>query len=246
MPFKDYRQTSTYGWRIHPIQKVRKFHAGIDLVKLKGGTNAPIEAFVGGEVIYAGDGKSGTGVGGYGNVVAIKDSKDACHVYAHLDRVSVKKGQTIKTGQKIGNQGTTGNVTGAHLHYEVRKKSSPSLGWSSKMENATYDPTDYLKNYKEKGSGRVIEKLVVDGKRGPKTIRRWQQFLGTTVDGVISKPSQAIRAWQTFLNKYGGAKLKVDGLEGPATIKATQRFFGTTVDGKISETSLMVKALQEF
>jgi|SRR5690625_4292320 len=245
MPFKAYRQTSAYGWRIHPIHKVRRFHAGIDLVKLKGGKNAPIEAFTNGKVLYAGDGKKGTGVGGYGNVVAIEDSNGACHIYAHLHSVAVKVGQSVKKGQVIGRQGATGQVTGAHLHYEVRKKSSPSLGWTSNQEASTYDPTTYLKNFKE--SGRVVERLVVDGKRGPATIRRWQQFMGTTVDGVISKPSQLIRAWQTFLNKYAGAKLKVDGIEGPATIKATQRFFGTPVDGKISKpSSLMVKELQKF
>src|SRR5699024_2415654 len=123
--------------------------------------------------------------------------------------------------------------------------SSPSLGWSNKMENATYDPTNYLKN--NKGSGRVLGKLKVDGSRGPATIRRWQQFLGTTVDGVISKPSSAIKAWQTFLNKYGGAKLKVDCYEGPATIKASQKFLGTKQDGVISTpTSSYVKELQRF
>lgn len=243
MVFKAYRQTSAYGWRTHPISKTRKFHAGIDLVKLKGGVNAPIEAFVGGTIIYAGLGQSGSGVGGYGNVVIIKDNKGAAHVYAHLHSVSVKKGATVKEGQTIGRQGATGNVTGAHLHYEIRKKSSPSLGWTSNQENSTYNPTNYLKN---KGSGRVVTKLKADGKRGPATIRRWQQFLGTTVDGKLSKPSQAIRAWQGFLNKYGGAKLKIDGREGPATIRATQKFLGTTQDGKISTPSAMVKELQRF
>lgn len=244
MPFKDYRRTSSYGWRIHPIDKVRKFHAGIDLVKLKGGVNANVEAFVGGQVLYAGNGVSGTGVGGYGNVVVIRDNKGAAHLYAHLHSVAVKTGQTVKAGQVIGKQGATGNVTGAHLHYEVRKKSSPSLGWTNKPESSTVDPTQYLNNYK--GSDRVVRKLVVDGKRGQKTIDRWQQFLGTTRDGKISKPSQLIMAWQTFLNKYGGAKLKVDGYEGTKTIRATQKFFGTPQDGVISDTSLMVKALQQF
>jgi len=244
MPFKDYRVTSKRGWRVHPIHKDRRFHAGIDLVKLKGGTNANIEAFLGGTVLYAGNGVSSTGVGGYGNVVVIKDGKGKAHVYAHLHSVSVRKGQSVNKGHVIGKQGATGNVTGAHLHYEVRKKSNPSLGWQSNMEQATHDPETYLKNYKE--GGRVVQKLVVDGSRGPATIRRWQQFLGTTVDGKLSKTSQAIRAWQTFLNKYAGAKLTVDGKEGPATIRATQKFFGTPQDGKISKVSLMVKELQKF
>src|SRR5690625_1802954 len=176
--FSAYRQTSDYGWRIHPIHKTRKFHAGIDLVKLNGGVNAPIEAFTDGKVLYAGMGQSGSGVGGYGNVVVIRDARGAAHVYAHLHSVNVKVGQPVKKGQAIGRQGATGNVTGAHLHYEIRKKSSPSLGWTSNQENSNYNPRYYLK-----GSGTVVEKLIVDGKRGTKTIRRWQQFMGTPVDG---------------------------------------------------------------
>src|SRR5699024_5952581 len=116
----------------------------------------------------------------------------------------------------------------------------------SKPENSTYNPTDYLRKNTSKGSGRVVVNLKVDGKRGPETIRRWQQFLGTPQDGELSKVSTAIKAWQRFLNKYAIAKLKVDGVEGPATIKATQKFFGTPVDGVISSTSIMVKELQRF
>lgn len=236
MVFKAYRQTSAYGWRTHPIHKTRKFHAGIDLVKLKGGVNAPIEAFIGGEVIYAGFGQSGTGVGGYGNVVVIKDSKGAAHVYAHLHSVSVKKGATVKKGQTIGRQGATGNVTGAHLHYEVRKKSSPSLGWTSKQEKSTHNPTTYVKNY---GGAN----LKVDGLLGPLTIKALQRYFDTVVDGVISKPSMVIRALQRHLNA-NGAKLKVDGLFGPLTIRALQKYLGTVQDGKISKPSLVIKELQ--
>src|SRR5699024_11593394 len=74
------------------------------------------------------------------------------------------------------------------------------------------------------GEKRVVTKLKVDGYRGKATIKRWQQFLGTTQDGKISKTSHAIKKWQQFLNKYDGAKLKEDGKEGKATIKATQKF----------------------
>lgn len=242
MVFKDYRVSSNYGWRIHPIHKTRKFHAGIDLVKTH---NSLIKAFTSGTVLYAGNGVSGSGVGGYGNVVAIKDNNGRINIYAHLNSVLVKKGQSVSKGSNIGRQGATGQVTGSHLHYEVRKKDNGSLGWTSTPENSTLDPTKYIKN-NGKGSDRMLDKLNVDGKRGQATIRRWQQFLGTTVDGKISKPSQAIKKWQQFLNKYGGAKLKVDGYEGTKTIKAGQKFFGTTKDGVISNVSLFVKELQKF
>src|SRR5699024_5623101 len=176
MVFSGYRVSSNYGWRIHPIQNTRKFHAGIDLVKEH---KSLIKAFIGGTVLYDGNGVSGSGVGGYGNVVVIKASDGTAHVYAHLNSVSVKKGQTVSRGTNIGRQGATGQVTGSHLHYEIRKKSSPSLGWTSKQENSTLDPTEYVKNYNSKRNDRMVVTLKVDGKRGQATIKRWQQFLGT-------------------------------------------------------------------
>lgn len=94
--------------------------------------------------------------------------------------------------------------------------------------------------------GRFLEKLNVDGIRGAKTIKRLQQFVGTPVDGKLDKKSPATKAWQQFLNKYGGAKISADGIEGPKTIKAGQKFFGTTADGKISKTSPFIKELQKF
>src|SRR5690606_39214098 len=91
---------------------------------------------------------SGTGVGGYGNVVVIQDKNNRAHVYAHLDSVAVKRGQAVGQGDFIGNQGATGiRVTGSHLHYEVRKKSSPLLGWIDDPQARTLDPTKYLENY---------------------------------------------------------------------------------------------------
>jgi peptidoglycan hydrolase-like protein with peptidoglycan-binding domain len=97
--------------------------------------------------------------------------------------------------------------------------------------------------------------LEVDGKLGPATIRRWQQFMGTTVDGVISQPSELVRAVQRRLNKEHGLKLKVDGLGirsnndgdvGPTyTIRALQRHLGQKADGVLSHpTSRAVAELQ--
>lgn len=151
MPFKDmgYRITSNYGIRPNPFnRKETEFHAGIDLVMYH---KAAIKAFIGGLVLYAADGKKGTGVGGYGNTVVIKDKYGAAHVYAHLDSVSVRKGSTVKKGQTIGRQGNTGvRTTGSHLHYEVRKKSSPSLGWIQDPNARTYNPTTYYHDYYKK------------------------------------------------------------------------------------------------
>jgi hypothetical protein len=81
-----------------------------------------------------------------GNVVAVLDNTGHLHVYAHLSSVAVKVGQTINQGDTVGNQGSTGKSTGPHLHYEVRKASSPSFGWTQ-TEAGVVEPTKYLQDY---------------------------------------------------------------------------------------------------
>lgn len=55
-----------------------------------------------GQVVHAREGQSGTGLGGFGNVVAMKDSNGALHCYAHLDNCGVSVGQRVKAVQEIG------------------------------------------------------------------------------------------------------------------------------------------------
>lgn len=144
--WKNYRITSQYGNRIHPITKQKSFHAGIDLVKQH---KADIKSFTNGKVLFAGTGKNGTGLGGYGKVVLI-DHKGHGVLYAHLDSVSVKKGDQVKKNQVIGKQGATGNVTGSHLHFEVRKTTSPSYGWKPDKKESTLNPTKYIDQLENK------------------------------------------------------------------------------------------------
>lgn len=82
------------------------------------------------------------------------------------------------------------------------------------------------------------ENLKVDGYLGKLTISALQRYFGTTVDGVLSKPSMVIRALQNLLG------VTQDGYLGPITIRAMQRRFGTTQDGVISKPSLVIKELQ--
>lgn len=146
--FEGWKITSPYGYRSDPFTGSRVFHTGIDLVKYH---KYPIPAFVGGVVLFAGEGVSGTGFGGYGNVVALRDEKGYVHCYCHLDSVVVRKGQTLSKGDIVGNQGTTGRSTGSHLHYEVRSKDSPFYGYGSHV-----DPTEYLKNCLEGEEDMVL------------------------------------------------------------------------------------------
>ena len=108
------RTASGWGWRIHPIYKIKKFHEGMDF-------SAPI----GTEVYATGDGTVSTvetSYSGYGKHVKIDHGFGYVTTYAHMSKFNVKVGQKVKRGDIIGFVGTTGISTGPHLHYEVVKK----------------------------------------------------------------------------------------------------------------------------
>lgn len=109
----NYRISSRYGWRTHPIHHTRSFHTGVDLAAAEG---TPIRAAAGGVVTHAGY-MDGT----YGYAVVIDHGGMITTTYGHCSRVQVSRGQTVKQGQVIANVGTTGSSTGPHLHYEFRK-----------------------------------------------------------------------------------------------------------------------------
>lgn len=108
---KDLKYTASgYGLRIDPIYKTRKFHHGMDFSADKG---APIYATGNGTVVKAG------WQSGYGLMVEIDHGFGYKTRYAHMNKISVKKGQKMKRGETIGEVGSTGKSTGPHLHYEV-------------------------------------------------------------------------------------------------------------------------------
>lgn len=87
-------------------------HLAIDIAA---GEGAPIWAADSGVVVFAGG-----AYGGYGNMVMIDHGNGWQTLYAHLSVVSVTCGQNVAQGQRIGLAGSTGNSTGAHLHFETR------------------------------------------------------------------------------------------------------------------------------
>ena len=103
---------SHFGYRIDPFYKVTKYHSGIDF-----------SASTGTRVYATGDGviNQAGWDGGYGNMIVISHGYSYTTAYAHLSRIDVKNGQSIKRGQEIGLVGSTGKSTASHLHYEVRK-----------------------------------------------------------------------------------------------------------------------------
>ena len=83
-------------------------------------TGTQVVAAHGGTVVKAGANGAGDGPA-YGNAIVIKHGNGTFSQYAHLSRIDVKIGQVVKTGQKIAKSGNTGNSSGPHLHFEIRK-----------------------------------------------------------------------------------------------------------------------------
>jgi murein DD-endopeptidase MepM/ murein hydrolase activator NlpD len=110
-PLQYRRVSSPFGYRVHPVTKVKDFHAGIDL-SAKIGT--PIYAPANGVVEYA------KNKGAYGKFLLIAHAYGFKTAYGHLSRYAVKSGQYVTKGQLIGYVGNTGRSTGPHLHYEIR------------------------------------------------------------------------------------------------------------------------------
>ena len=104
---------SGFGYRIHPVYKVPKMHAGIDFTAPRG---TPIQATGNGKIVKAGNGQ------GYGKRVMIDHGYGYKTLYGHMDRIDVKVGDVVKRGQAIGIVGSTGVSTAPHCHYEVHYK----------------------------------------------------------------------------------------------------------------------------
>lgn len=112
--------TSLFGWRIHPIFNVRRFHTGSDLGAPLG---TPVVATQAGRVDFA------DVAGGYGLMVVLRHYEDTLESrYAHLARLLVTPGEWVEQGEVIGLVGSTGNSTGPHLHFELRQKTEG--GWA--------------------------------------------------------------------------------------------------------------------
>lgn len=107
------RLSSYYGYRIDPVYKIKKFHAGVDFSAPQG---TPIYASGKGTVI-----KTKYSRRGYGNTVTIDHGFGYTTFYAHIKDIKVKKGDKVVRGQIIATVGNTGKSTAPHLHYEVRK-----------------------------------------------------------------------------------------------------------------------------
>ncbi len=106
--------TSRFGSRSNPFTgRGAEGHSGLDI---KGKTGDFVRSTAKGRVVFAGT------QGGYGNVVRVRHGNGYETLFAHLSKINVKVGQSLKAGDVLGLVGSTGRSTGPHLHYEVIHK----------------------------------------------------------------------------------------------------------------------------
>jgi len=130
--------SSNYGLRMHPILGYSRMHRGVDF---RASYGTPILAVSDGRVSFAG------WHGGHGRAVAINHGGGLGTMYAHMSRIAVSAGASVRRGQVIGYVGSTGLSTGPHLHFEVRRNGATvnprSVQFTSRPQLAGNDLADF-------------------------------------------------------------------------------------------------------
>lgn len=150
---------------------------------LHGGKNVPIYAVADGTIYSVEKQPAG------GNVIYIKHTDGKCSCYAHLSKVSVKKGQAVKLGQQIGNMGATGTASGNHLHFGLY------TSVSVRYKNSTLDPFAYLELYSDQTVGNTTQKNYGN---------KIKKHVETKVKTVNAKPCLRVRNKASILGKQVG------------------------------------------
>lgn len=176
-------------------------HDGLDLVGI---THKDIHAVKSGKVVYAGWENTNDHSQGFGQYIAIKeDNSNNVWYYGHLSKINVNVCDTVKIGDIIGIEGTTGNSTGNHLHICVRQNGIK--GCDLNVANILGIPnteTPYTKPYN-------------DG---------YEPVNNTNVNSLTD--DEFVRLIQNFLNEKHGANLVVDGICGTKTRAAVKKYIG--------------------
>lgn len=126
--------------RRHPVLDVVRPHEGTDYAAPPG---TPIKAAGDGRVIFAG------WKGGYGRTVILQHGDNITTLYAHMSRLGrgIRNGSRVKQGDTVGHLGSSGMVTGPHLHYEFRVNGSPRNSRTVKLPDAKPVPKSELARF---------------------------------------------------------------------------------------------------
>src|SRR5690606_29426120 len=132
MPLGEYRITSRFGWRKHPITGKASFHKGIDLAARAQVVRSIMDGTV-----------TATGYHRYlGNYVRI-DHGAVQSTYGHLSRITVKRGQPVTAGYVIGITGRTGRATGEHLHLGIQRNGTYINPWKFLQKLIEHSKNEY-------------------------------------------------------------------------------------------------------
>jgi murein DD-endopeptidase MepM/ murein hydrolase activator NlpD len=136
--------------RRHPVLDVVRPHEGTDYAAPPG---TPIKAAGSGRVKFAG------WKGGYGRTVILQHGDNITTLYAHMSRLGkgIKNGTRVKQGQTIGHVGSSGMVTGPHLHYEFRLNGSPRNSRTVKLPDAKPIPSSEMARFKQFTEQRIAQ-----------------------------------------------------------------------------------------
>ncbi|ROQ49507.1 murein DD-endopeptidase MepM/ murein hydrolase activator NlpD [Marinobacter sp. 3-2] len=136
--------------RRHPVLDVVRPHEGTDYAAPPG---TPIKAAGSGRVKFAG------WKGGYGRTVILQHGDNITTLYAHMSRLGkgIKNGTRVKQGQTIGHVGSSGMVTGPHLHYEFRLNGAPRNSRTVKLPDAKPIPSSEMARFKQFTEQRIAQ-----------------------------------------------------------------------------------------
>lgn len=137
MPLADPITSSEFGRRYHPVRKKWLPHTGVDLVDRQRRWRVPVLASGMGTVVATGN------LAAYGRSVIIDHGGRVATVYTHLSSISVSENQFVEAGDQIGRLGSSGAVTGPHLHFELR------------LGGAAVNPLDYVAPWPQPPPGHV-------------------------------------------------------------------------------------------
>ena len=213
---------SPFGYRIHPISKVKRLHRGHDYAG-----EGPIRAAADGIVTKTGSNLNRRS--GYGHYIYVTHSSSVhlrgyATLYAHMLRpTTLKVGDRVQTGDHLGFIGSTGASTGPHLHFELRNN------------GRAIDPTPFLAN-----GGGAVEGLKVNGRLDRPTRIAWQAELKRMgkyqglLDGIFGRMTiTAIQEWTRDGKRSPGIGTSMDyiaitGRWNKETRKAVQRKIGAS------------------
>lgn len=193
--------TSRFGYRIDPKTKKKKYHNGLDLISSVGNRNlfAVDDGYV--QKVVSNQSKATTG---YGNYIWIRYPRyNLSLLYAHCNSIKKKKGDSVKKGQIVAIEGTTGKSTGVHLHLGMTK-----IGSDTWLNPENYDvlPDKYnlTRTLKKGCKGNDVKELQkkvgtkVDGIFGNNTksaVKKFQKSKKLTQDGIVGKNTAHALGW---------------------------------------------------